>query len=185
MKIVQPIREAMWVDEFIRYFEQTSPRNHLLFLLGIYTGFRIGDLLKLRVRDVSDSTHITITEQKTGKTRRVIIHDKLRLPLRRYIENKARTDYLFESRQKSKSGKKKPLDRSTVDKILKQAAQALGYKEPIATHSLRKTFGYRYYNASGGDIAALMKFYNHTSQEITIRYVGLEQDTFDAYLQRI
>lgn len=185
MKVVQPIREDMWVDEFIRYFEQTSPRNHLLFLMGIYTGFRISDLLKLRVRDVIDTTHIVITEQKTGKTRRVVIHDRLQLPLRRYVENKARTDYLFESRQRSKSGKRKPLDRSTVDKFLKQAARDLGYKGSIATHSMRKTFGYRYYKASGGDIAALMKFYNHSSPEITIRYVGLEQDTFDAYLQKI
>lgn len=185
MKIVEPIREQMWIDEFLRYFEQTSSRNHLLFLLGIYTGFRISDILKLRVRDVADTMHIAVTEQKTGKVRRVVIHDKVRLPLRRYIEGKSRTDYLFESRQRGKSGKKKPLDRSTVDKILKQAAKEINYKEPIATHSLRKTFGYRYYNASGGDIAALMKFFNHTSQEITIRYVGLEQDTFDAYLQKI
>lgn len=185
MKVVEPIRESMWVDEFLRYFEQTNPRNHLLFLIGIYTGFRVSDILKLRVRDVVDTMHITITEQKTGKIRRVIIHDKIKLPLRRYIEGKSRTDYLFESRQRSKSGKRKPLDRSSVDKILKQAAKEIQYKEPIATHSLRKTFGYRYYKASDGDIAALMKFFNHSSQDITIRYVGLQQDTFDAYLQKI
>lgn len=178
MKVVEPIREEIVRDAFIEYFEETSDRNLVLFLIGIYTGFRISDIIKLRVIDVQGKAHIEIIEGKTKKPRKVIIHRKLKRPLERLIRGKTKFEFLFESRQKSRTGKKKPIERSTVDKILKKAAEEIGYTDPIATHSMRKTFGYMYYKEYK-DIAELQKLFNHSSPEITLRYIGLLQEKFD------
>ena len=60
--------------------------------------------------------------------------------VREYIKDMPLHHYLFQSR----IGKNKPLDRRTVDWILKTAAIEVGI-ENIGTHSMRKTFGYHYY----------------------------------------
>lgn len=178
MKSVEPIRDEMWRDAFIEYFESTSDRNLVLFLMGIYTGFRISDILKLRVRDVQGKMHLEIIEGKTQKPRKVFIHRKLKRPLERLIQGKSKFDYLFESRQRTRTGKKKPIERSTVDKFLKKAAKDLGYTEPIATHSMRKSFGHMYYSAHK-DLADLQDLFNHSSPKITLRYIGMQQAKFD------
>ena len=114
MKSVEPIRDEMWRESFIEYFENTSDRNLVLFLIGIYTGFRISDITKLRVKDVQGKMHLDIVEGKTKKPRKVFIHRNLKRPLERLIKNKNKYDYLFESRQKTRTGKNKAIERSTA-----------------------------------------------------------------------
>lgn len=177
MKYVEPIRDKKILNEFIEYFEQRSQRDYLLFMIGIHTGLRISDILKLRVRDV-EGTHIMIEEQKTGKYKRILITPKLRKIIDDYIADKQRTDFLFESRNKTKKGKPKPIDRTTAYKILKKAAEHLDYNEPFGTHSLRKTFGYTFYQKYK-DVGALQKLFNHDSQTTTLYYIGAAQDDLD------
>ena len=49
------------------YLKVKNERDYLLFMFGIYTGLRISDILKFRVRDVKDKDAIYIREKKTGK----------------------------------------------------------------------------------------------------------------------
>jgi len=53
--------------------------------------------------------------------------------------------------------------------------------EEIGTHTLRKTFGYHFYKKTN-DIALLMELFNHSSQSITLRYIGMNQDFMDEQL---
>ena len=51
----------------------------------------------------------------------------------------------------------------------------------LGTHSLRKTFGYHYYQKTN-DIAILQDIFNHSDPAITLRYIGINEDTIaDAY----
>jgi integrase len=177
MKYVEPIRNKKWLDEFTGYFKNHSQRDYVLFMTGIHTGLRISDILLLRVRDV-EGTHLMIEEQKTGKYKRILITPTLRKVYKEYCENMKRTDYLFKSRHKTKSGKQKPIDRTTAYKILKHAADELGYDEPFGTHSLRKTFGYTFYQKYR-DVGSLQKLFNHDSQTTTLYYIGVAQDDLD------
>ena len=93
--------------------------------------------------------------------------------VREYIKDMPLHHYLFQSR----IGKNKPLDRRTVDWILKTAAIECGI-ENIGTHSMRKTFGYHYYKKTK-DVAMLMDLFNHSSPAITLRYIGIRQDQRD------
>lgn len=66
MNIVQPIRDKEIIQEIKEFYKKQNERNYILFLLGIYTGFRISDILRLRVRDV-EGWNIVIREKKTKK----------------------------------------------------------------------------------------------------------------------
>ncbi|HER0002312.1 TPA: site-specific integrase, partial [Streptococcus pyogenes] len=66
MKIVQPIRDTDQIDMMKDYLKGWNPRNFLLLLFGLNTGLRIGDILPLKVKDVTAGNYIDIIEQKTG-----------------------------------------------------------------------------------------------------------------------
>ncbi|MEC1744133.1 site-specific integrase [Schinkia azotoformans] len=174
---MEPIRDKVWLDEFTRYFEEQNQRDYVLFMTGIHTGLRISDILKLRVRDI-EGTHLMIEEQKTGKYKRILITPQLRRIFDEYCLDKKRTDLLFPSRKRSRTGKAKAIDRTTAYKILRKAANDLEYTEPFGTHSLRKTFGYRFYQKYK-DVGALQKLFNHDSQTTTLYYIGAAQDDLD------
>ena len=58
------------IKELKEYFKEQNERNYILFLLGINTGLRISDILRLRVRDV-EGWNIFIREKKTNKIKDV------------------------------------------------------------------------------------------------------------------
>lgn len=86
-----------------------------------------------------------------------------------YLEFINDGDYLF----KSKRGNK-PIQRVQAYRIINKSAESIGLKN-IGTHSLRKTFGYHYYQRTH-DISLLMELFNHSSQSVTLRYIGIHQD---------
>ncbi|ASA20933.1 tyrosine-type recombinase/integrase [Paenibacillus donghaensis] len=179
MKFVQPIRDPKKLEAMKKYLYFKNIRDFIMFFVGINTGFRISDILPLMVRDVK-GTHITITEKKTRKVKSVLIRKSLRKALDAYIKDKADFEYLFPSR-KRKRGKAHPISPNMAYKIIRGAAKELDLEE-IGTHSMRKTFGYRLYLETK-DIALLMDHFNHSEEKVTLRYVGLLQDTLDDALE--
>lgn len=77
MNIVEPIRSENRIKQIRgNLYRQKNPRDYLLFVFGINSGLRIGDILSLKLGDVKDSRgdlkdYLDIKEQKTGKTRKV------------------------------------------------------------------------------------------------------------------
>ena len=67
MKSVEPIKDKAVVNDIIGYLKVKSDRDAMLFTFGIYSGLRISDIIKLRVRDVRGRDRITVKETKTGK----------------------------------------------------------------------------------------------------------------------
>lgn len=70
------------------------------------------------------------------------------------------------------------MERTQCYRILNKASKEAGLDFKIGTHSLRKTFGYHHYKKFK-DIAMLQKIFNHSSPEITLRYIGIDQDMID------
>ncbi|WCL68409.1 tyrosine-type recombinase/integrase [Lactiplantibacillus plantarum] len=77
-------------------------------------------------------------------------------------------EYLFTNRQHQ------PLSVNAVYKLFQTIARKM-HRTDIGTHTLRKTFGYHYYQQTH-DIGTLMMIFNHSSEAITKRYIGLNQD---------
>lgn len=189
MSETYPIKDRETLHSFRDYYKDTkpNPRNYSLIIMGLNTAFRVGDLLKLRWRDVSYADgvlrqHICVIEQKTGKTRTVPINAVLRQTLDFYKSSCSEIspqDFLFPSTRDRAC----PLSRSQAYRIVRKAAENYGLSEHVGCHSLRKTFGY-YAWKQDTPPAMLMELYNHSSYQITKRYLGIEQDERDqVYLQ--
>ncbi len=69
----------------------------------------------------------------------------------------------------------KRLERVSAYRILNAACKKANLEENIGTHTLRKTFGYHFYRKYK-DVVMLQKIFNHSSPEITLLYIGLEQE---------
>ncbi|QBO35128.1 integrase [Periweissella cryptocerci] len=163
---VQPLRT---VDEIAAFQAELrkgkyGKRNEFLFLLGINTGLRMGDLLNIKVGDVTNCETVSITEQKTKKARTLYLGE-MRAMIQAYVKNLGNNQYLFQSR----TGQQLTVD--AVYKIFQKASDNIG-RQDIGTHTLRKTFGYHYYQRTH-DIATLMMILNHSSEAITKRYIGI------------
>lgn len=172
MNTVQPIRDKSKIEELKAVLKRQSYRDYFLFVVGINTGLRISDILPLRVCDVRDKTHITITEKKTGKAKRFKINTTLRELIDEYTHGMGVNDYLFPSRKGDK-----PITRVQAYRLLNNAAAVAGLEE-IGTHTLRKTFGYHFYQKTK-DVAQLQEIFNHSAPSVTLRYIGINQDIID------
>lgn len=174
MEEVQPIRRKEDIDR-VKEALKHKPRNLLLFTVGVNTGLRVSDLLRLKASHVLNKTRINIKEKKTGKLKKFFIDSQLRNIIMDYIEENQLQpdDYLFQSQK----GNNKPISRIQAYRILKSACERLNI-EDVGTHTLRKTFGYHHYQRNK-DVATLQKLFNHSSPQITLRYIGIDQDLMD------
>lgn len=183
MATTQPIKQKKDIDMLKNYFlSKKEYRNYALITLGINTPLRISDMLLLTWQDVYNEhrqrwrQHIVIIEQKTGKTS-VIALNKSAISALELLQNYMEalpTDYIF----KSRNAKNKPISRSRAYSIIRAAAEDLGLEERIRCHSLRKTYGYHAWK-KGIPPAVIMEIYNHSSIEITKRYLSIDQDEKD------
>lgn len=169
MKRVLPIRDKEKITEFKNALMKKSERNYIMFMIGSNAGLRISDILPLRVRDVKGDC-IEVTEQKTGKVREIPINDSLKRALKKYIKGKRDNEYLIKSRE----GHNQPISRWMAYKILREAAEEVGLNR-VGTHTMRKTFGYNYYQRTK-DLETLCKMLGHSDSKITKHYIGIEDD---------
>ena len=182
INVVQPIRDKEKIREALIFLQDWNDKYHLMFLAGIRTGLRITDILELKVKDVRDNrgkikTHILTKENKTGKRKRIKIHTELKKALEEAVLNEDDEAYLIQSNKKDKLGRHKHISRQRAWEVLKIVADFIGVDE-IGCHTLRKTFGYHYYKKTK-DIALLQSLFNHSSPEITLRYIGITDDMMD------
>ncbi len=76
------------------------------------------------------------------------------------------------------------LSRSQAHRILEKAFQKAGLNGKLATHSLRKTFAQRIYDASG-DIFLVQELLGHKSVETTKEYLGVSYRKMQRVTQAI
>ena len=177
MNIVEPIRRKSDLIKVKKLLSIQSQRNLLLFLLGINTGLRISDILNLKVQNVKNQDYIIIIEKKTKKYRKIKLSKFLKQIIKKYIKFMKQEDYLFKSRK----GKNNPISRIQAYRIIKSACKEIDLNQNFGTHTLRKTFGYHFYKKTK-DIVLLQNILNHSSQSVTLRYIGLTQDWIDKSL---
>lgn len=188
MEAVQPIRRKIDL-EAVKERLKRNPRDYALFVLGINSGLRISDLLGLSLGDVIDQEkkrtqireRIVLREKKTGKSKSFPLNTAARSALRLYVGTLKDLDPerpLFRSRKGTG-----PISREQAYRILNVAAKSCGLSN-IGTHTMRKTFGYFAYR-SGVDLSFLQKILNHSSQDQTLRYIGILQDDVDDVYRRI
>lgn len=172
MNRVQPIRDRRTIKDIFDYLTERNMRDAVMFATGICTGLRISDILALKVRDVKGKDYIYLREKKTGKEKRITLNRFLKKLYAEYIEGKKDYESLFAGRLRVNQ----PISRQRAYRILVDAGKQFGIEDGIGTHTMRKTFGYHYYQKTK-DVATLMEIFNHDHESITLRYIGITQDT--------
>lgn len=191
-KAAQPIKDKELLFDIQDYLKLKNERDYIMFVLGISTGYRAGDLVTLRVRDIKkalQNEEFEILESKKEnwgrnkgievkklKLRRVKLINNLAKILKAYIKDKKDYEYIFASRK----GINSHISVSTVGRILREAGEAFGMKH-ISAHTMRKTYAYFIYKDSNYDIVVVKEMLGHSSVEITKLYLGLEKGLFDKH----
>lgn len=186
----KPIKDIKRVFDIQDYLKYKSERNYVLFVLGITTGYRAGDLVELKVRDVKEAIRrgrFEILEgkkknsnnirEKNRRARPAEILPEVETILKKYIRDKKDYEYMFPSR-KGRSH----IKVSRVTEILKEAATYFGM-EDITAHSMRKTYAYTVYIENDCDIIAVKEMLCHSSIEETKVYLGLDNEMYHQYSQ--
>jgi len=177
MNYVDPIRDSKKVEDISIYLRKGSERNYIMFILGINSGLRISDILKLRIKDIKNKEYINLREKKTGKQRIFPFNAFIKKELKNYCEEREMNEYLIKSRQ----NKNTPLSRQMAYKIIREAGESQGIGN-LGTHSMRKTFGYHFYKQYK-DVVTLQKIFNHADPSITLHYIGIEQSAINTKIK--
>ena len=177
IKNVQPLRSLELIQDMKWSLKRhCSERDYILFLLGINTGLRVGDLLRLKVSDVRGKQKVTIREGKTRKPRTIYlsnVYDELTI----YVESLPDFSWLFPSRKGEN-----PISRVQAYRQLIKAGDMADIPEGIGTHTMRKTFGYWHYKQFK-DVAELQMIFNHSHPKVTLTYIGILEEEVENNLK--
>ncbi len=176
MEWVEPIRDLESINKVKSLLKQQSDRDYLLFVFGINTGIRIGDLLNLTVENVWNGEEVNeflfIAEHGNHKEKVIYLNNNVREAISTYLLDSGLTgnDYLFKSKNYDK-----PITRQQAYRIINKAAREVGIQAQVGTHTIRKTFGYHAYS-KGIAISILQSIFGHASPSQTLRYIGIDKE---------
>ena len=172
MNEAQAIKDRKTLNELLDVYEPYS-KEQILLEYCLYTGLRISDVLSARVGESLAGVR-RLKEQKTGKSKTIKLNSKLVNSISIYASNNnlSDDDYLFFSSR----NRDEHIKRSRASKIIAKAGDMIGIV--CSAHSLRKTFGYLAYK-NGTSIELLMQIFNHSSQSVTLRYIGITQENIN------
>ena len=188
MREVNPIKDVKKIRRVKRLMKKDGNyRDLLMFTLGINAGLRISDILAMKWRDLlykdkGIKDEVRVKEKKTGKTKIFPLNGAVKKAIEMYLQNvqiSGLTAYIFESRKRTQEGKPQAVSRVAAWQSINKYCKKAGIEQNVGTHTLRKTFGYHQYK-NGTDIAMLQKMLNHSSPQVTLRYIGIEREKLNA-----
>lgn len=178
INVVEPIRNKNDLKRITQWFyDHNLEKYAVLFNLGIHSGLRISDILSFNCGDVRNQTELALREKKTGKYKKFPLQEDVQIMLNKFVKNRPDEEPLFLSRCGARS------DRIQVYRFINQACTELKIQANVGTHTMRKTFGYHHYKQFK-DIALLQAIFNHSTPDVTKRYIGITQDEINnSYLK--
>jgi len=155
--------------------------------ISFCTALRCSDVLSLTWHDIINRCSLTITEKKTGKTRKIPfnLQTQDRIDEAYILMKKPNPNELVFYNRKTR----KPFTIQYINKLAK------GWKEKygliignFSTHTFRKTFGRYVYDTSKDKSEALIlvnSILNHSTIDVTKVYIGLRQDEVNSVFNSI
>jgi integrase len=163
-------------------------RDRALFVLGLYTGFRIAELLSIRVGDVWDGVavldrlHVARRNMKRHvEGRTVPLHSRAREALKGWLDAWGPllldpAAPLFGRHVAANSA----ITQVAAWRLLKRAYARAGLKGPgLATHSMRKSFAARIYQNVGHDLVKTQAAMGHRNINSTVSYISFLDSDID------
>jgi len=185
----------------IKYIRRIGPRDRAVITTQLLTGFRIREVISLTVGQVLEAngqikSKIGVRPRNLkggyGNTRWVPVCPELQRALAAYLARRAKTEDLkpeaplFLSRNHSGGGMAKPLCRSTAEKLIHTVLRRIGQGdlETLSTHSLRKTWARKLYEASGHDLILVKEGLGHSSVSVSQFYLACDRERLNALIMK-
>jgi integrase len=167
-----------------------SKRNACFITVGIYTGFRISEILSLRVKQIyapngkiQPTISVEAKNMKAKKGRSVdvspILHGVLKIYWKHLqdIKKTNPNDYIFYSQKPLSDGTTNhPIKMRQAYYIITETCDELGILGKIGTHSLRKTYAKNSLRLAEGDIHLLQKLMGHAKIDSTMHYIEVHAE---------
>lgn len=160
-------------------------RDRALFLLGCKTGYRVSELISLRIGDVVqagrvvDAVYVARGAMKGQvEGRAVPLNPVAKQAIRSLLhELRGASDdsFLFRSRK----GANEPISRFQAHRVLKAACCRAGLTGKLGTHTMRKTFANKVYDRLGGDLVKVQRAMGHRNINSTVAYLSFRQEDID------
>ena len=157
-------------------FFAPNERAAMALVMEANLGIRISDIVKLRMCDIirdGDRWRLSIVEQKTAKERVFTVPEQVRSFLLDYCYKKGIKD----------NEPIIPVAPRTVQDALKKVTRFLEM-DRVGTHSFRKFFATRIYEASGHDTELVREILQHGSLETTQHYLRATSERVDTALSK-
>ena len=190
-QLVLPIKDSNILhevqDTLLNNFRY-GRRNYTIFQVGKATLLRVSDVLALRSNEIFADDGIIkknayIRDKKTDKPNTLYlkpVNKDLIDYLQWLNENKIQSDWLFPSI--------KHPDRHITEKqfykIMAKTGDLLGINY-LGTQTMRKTGAYRVYTQTHYNIGLVMSLLNHSSEAMTLKYLGLDQVSREQMLDKV
>ena len=185
----RPLTEAEIQKALEAFQGRYALRNRALFIVGLKTGFRISELLSLRVGDVREFgeilERITVARKDMKQhtaSRTIFLHAAARDALATWLaeleaagEDVGPHTFLF--RGQKQTGR--PLSRNQGWWVIKQAFAAAGIGGKTGTHSMRKSFAAGIHQAFNGDLRKTAAGLGHKNVNSTVSYLSFEETELD------
>lgn len=176
MIAVEPLRA---LEDVTLVRNSLTGRDRVLFTLGVNTNLRAGDLLNLKVSNLDfNQARIMVRERKTGKPRHIDISPEVMTLLNVYRTTSPNV-LLFPSR---KGGG--VMTVSSLNHMVKKWCSDVGLPGNFGSHTLRKTWAFVQYKLFGTDVVVISRELNHSSMDVTYRYLGITPDEVKAAYMR-
>jgi integrase/recombinase XerD len=148
-----------------------NPRHRLMISMLYGSGIRIGELVRLRIRDIDfPSLSIRVVNAKQNKDRITVFAESLAEHLKALVRGRAADEYVF----LTMNGR--PYNRRTVQAIFARAFQASGIQKHASCHTLRHSFATSLLG-NGIDIRAIKDLLGHQSVKTTMIYLHVTEKT--------
>lgn len=148
-----------------------TPANRMVCRVCVATGLRVGDVVSLRTNQLG--RQFWITEQKTGKKRRVNLTESLLRDLRA----QAGPVWVFQGAR----GMDRHRTRQAVWRDVKRAAKAFRLPQNVGVHSLRKVYAVDQLGKARGNLGKVQRALNHSDAATTMIYAMSYQLYQDKY----
>jgi integrase len=163
-----------------------AARDYALFTLGLFSGFRVSELLSLRVKDVCQHGQLVdrVTVQRRHmkrkrESRTVPLHPQARAAVQAWLAAMPASmapsvpdTFLFRSRK----GPNRPISRVQALRILKEVFASCELRGKLGTHTMRKTFAHNVHERLGRDLVKTQRALGQKNITTTILYLSFRDD---------
>jgi len=163
-------------------------RTKLLLMMGIYSGFRISELLSLTVDDIYENGLVKdiITVKKEHMKGKKSAHSVPTHPLLQQLipqlipPQSAQSLPLFPSRQGRLHNQR--LSRRQATRDVRTYCELYGITGNVGTHSMRKSFAMHLYKASRYNILGVCKALGHKNVKTTMKYLEVDNSEIAGWM---